>query len=210
MDAGTAAIIAASIAAVVLLANSALVQWLQYRRDRTQHDEQVARDTQEYERRREEAQEVQRQTLERENAEHRHARQVARLERLRACYVSVLVAANAYMRIARSLNTDLLPGVTIEKRNEVLTQELVDGERNMSLALAELQVEGASKEVLDLFQQVSDATTGAIAAYNLKQSRARNRQPDLDATPYLDKLTDALDRLVDTMRKEIAELDRAS
>src|SRR5258706_13554737 len=106
LDAGTGAIIASSISAVALLVTSSALQVSQYVRDRKQHQEQLDRDPKEYERRREEAQETQRQFLEREAAAHRRAQQDARQERLRASYVGVLQAATAYYMAAQIINRD--------------------------------------------------------------------------------------------------------
>src|SRR5258706_10904784 len=141
LDAGTGAIIASSISAVALLVTSGALQVSQYVRDRKQHQEQLNRDTKEYERRRAEAQETERQFLEREEAAHRRAQQDARLERLRACYVRVLHTAKAYADVAQSLNAELLPGVTVKERGRLLMEQMEGAQRGLDRAVEQLELE---------------------------------------------------------------------
>jgi hypothetical protein len=208
LDAGTGAIIASSISAVALLVTSGALQVSQYVRDRKRHQEQLDRDTKEYERRRTEAQDAQRQFLEREEAAHRRAQQNARLERLRACYVRVLHTAKAYADVSESLHADLLPGVTAKERSKSLMQQMEGAQRGLDRAAEQLELEGASAEVLRLFRQVIAASTRAIAAYNLNLKRTSD-QPALDPGPDLDTLVDSLKQLREIMRQELATLDEA-
>ncbi len=207
-DAGTAAIIAATIAALALLVNSGVTQWLQYKRDRTLHQEQMDRDAKEYDQRREEARETQQQYLEREEAAHQRARHDARRDRVLASYVSVLQAASAYASAAEALFRDLLPGENIRERNIHVSDEMAKAEEGIQRALAQVHLEGASIEVISLFEDVRQKSTTAIAIFNLSR-QPRSNQSAIGLAPDLDSLAGALDKLRERMRQELSALDEA-
>jgi hypothetical protein len=208
LDAGTAAIFAATIASVTLLLNSGLTQWLQYKRDRTLHQEQMDRDAKEYDRRWEEARETQQQYLEREEAAHQHVRQDARRDRLLASYVSVLQAASAYASAALALFRDLLPGEDVRERNIQVSNEMAKAEEGTQRALAQVHLEGASIEVISLFEDVRQTSTTAIAIFN-RSRLPRSNQSAIGLAPDLDSLAGALDKLRERMRQELSALDEA-
>ena len=192
-----ATVAAAGIASVVLLVNGILT-----------HRWQLKRDEQEYQRQRDRDEQAHRQQLEREQVASARARMDAKLARVRAACLALLIAARSYQYVPKRLGV-LQPGEDKRTRDAHLSREMEEANQHLWAPISTLHLDGIGSDVITLFEEVSNASIVCIEAYNVNLNNARSRSSteQIDVAPLQAKLDVALEKLATTMRHHLDELD---